>query len=134
MIKEFKYFVYGEFECPCCARNATSKKFIGKLDYAREKARVPFVVTSGYRCKRRNLKEKGTLTSVHLVGLAADISTPTAGLRYHVLKGLFAAGFVRMGIGKDFIHVDDGYANKTNEVVWDYYAQEREFRARSLKL
>jgi hypothetical protein len=39
--------------------------------------------------------------------------------RYATLKGLFLVGFSRIGIGKNFIHVDDD-SEKAMKVVWLY--------------
>lgn len=76
------------------------------LDDARDLASTPFKVNSGYRCSVHNKNIKGSPTSSHLKGLAADIATPNSHTRYLILKALLNVGFKRIGIYKTFIHVD----------------------------
>lgn len=93
--------------------------FMGKLDQAREIAGVPFVITSGLRSPAANQAAGGVSDSAHLRGLAADISTPDSRHRWRILFGLIRAGFTRIGIGVDFIHVDDD-PTKAPRVCWTY--------------
>ena len=44
--------------------------------------------------------------SAHLRGLAADISIPTDLYRFRFLEAALQSGFLRIGMGKDFIHMD----------------------------
>lgn len=114
-----RYFELGEFECRCCERNDMVMEFLLKLDRARHLAGVPFKVNSGFRCPSWNQFNGGTPTSSHLIGLAADISTPTSWEYFQILKALFDVGFTRIGVGKKFIHVDDD-PGKPGELIWTY--------------
>lgn len=97
-------------------------EFVFKLDKARIKAGVPFVVTSGYRTESHNKKVGGSPTSSHLLGLAADIACDSSTNRWKIVFALRDAGFKRIGIGKDFIHVDlDKRDFKPQEILFDYY-------------
>jgi uncharacterized protein YcbK (DUF882 family) len=111
-----KHFEFEEFACPCCGENRTSLDFAYRLDKARESAATPFVITSGYRCEDYNM---GSPTSSHLKGLAADISAPDSHTRFLILRALFEHGFTRIGIGEDFIHVDDD-EEKPSRLAWTY--------------
>ena len=122
-----KYFKRSEFDCPCEKGSGENMDaaFLQKLDKCRELAGIPFKINSGFRCKEYNegLLAKGykaSKTSPHLKGLAADIATPTSSQRWKVLESAIKIGFNRIGIGKNFIHLDID-TEKSQEVVWHYY-------------
>ena len=118
--KHIKYFKPQEFDCPCCGVNMMQQDFVDRLDKAREIAGIPFRITSGYRCPRHNAQVGGVPHSAHIKGLAADIEAFEAGERWKIITALIKAGFVRLGIGKNFIHVDCDLA-KPQKVIWTYY-------------
>ena len=76
------------------------------LDQAREKAGIPFVITSGLRTPEHNKEIGGVENSAHLTGKAVDIHCETSEQRFKILGALIEAGFKRIGIGSDFIHAD----------------------------
>jgi hypothetical protein len=80
-------------------------KFMEMIEEAREIAGVPFVINSGYRCPEHN-KAVGSTSTNHTSGKAADIQATDGPTRGKILKGLYSAGFKRIGIAKDFIHAD----------------------------
>lgn len=104
----FKYFQLSEFSCKCCGQSQMDLDFVHKLDKARDIAGVPFIIKSGYRCPKHNASEEVRSTSQnHPSGHAADIACDGHLQRIKILTGLIQAGFTRIGIRKDFIHVDD---------------------------
>lgn len=116
----WKYFNIDEFKCPCCGRNHMDREFITKLDVMRGICGVPFVITSGYRCPTYNLSIGGARKSAHKRGLAVDIACANSHHRFLMLDAFFKGQIKRIGIGKDFIHVDMD-DTLPREVVWDYY-------------
>jgi len=117
-----RYFELTEFTCKCgCGRNFMDSDFLERLDRARELAGIPFTITSGFRCEKHNRESGGKLDSAHLSGHAADIATPTSGIRFRVLKALLDAGFRRIGWNapKKFVHVDSD-PQKSQDVAFDY--------------
>ena len=114
-----KYFTDKEFNCPCCKQNNMDGNLLDQLDRARGYAGTSFVISSGYRCPAHNEYVGGSETSSHLKGMAVDIMAKNSSQRYEILSGLIKAGFVRIGIGKTFIHVDNDYV-KSLGVVWLY--------------
>lgn len=115
-----KYFHRSEFACKCgCGSNDMNESFLHLLDTARDIAGTSFVINSGYRCKNHNKDEGGKETSSHLLGLAVDIRADTSRKRFKILRGLIYAGFIRIGIGGDFIHVDHD-PDKDPNVTWLY--------------
>lgn len=120
------HFEESDFYCPCreCDLDFEDmdEDLIIFLDMARGYAGVPFVITSSIRCMKHNLKKEvgGSKTSSHLKGLAVDLECFTSYNRYRILYGLRKAGFTRIGIGKDFIHVDRDF-DKPKELLWIYF-------------
>jgi len=112
-----------EFECRCGKCGLGFKdmdpKTIQRIEAARIIAGIPFFITSGIRCKEYNQKIGGSKTSSHLIGRAVDISSKTDIERYTIVYAAKKAGFTRIGIGKDFIHVDDDI-KKDKKVCWIY--------------
>jgi len=114
-----KNFDTKEFACPCCGAARVSSKLIEMLQVAREEAGIPFTITSGFRCREHNMDVGGSNTSSHLRGLAADLACNGSSQRYLMLTALLKAGFSRIGVGSDFIHVDVD-ATKAVGVIWTY--------------
>lgn len=116
----YKYFKLEEFACKCgCGDNEMKHSTLRKLDLARELSGIPFVITSGYRCKAHNERVGGKSQSAHTRGYAADIKASDSRSRYLIVDSLLAAGFSRIGIAKTFIHVDDD-PSLPDLVMWDY--------------
>lgn len=117
--ENIQYFKKGDFACPCCGVEKIERELVLMLDIARAFAGVPFFVNSGYRCKKHNEKVGGKTTSTHLKGGASDIKAQSSTTRFRILFGLIRAGFVRVGIGKTFIHADIDKL-KAPKVAWLY--------------
>jgi len=81
--------------------------------------RSVIIITSGYRCEEHNREVGGKGTSSHPKGLAADIKCDDLSYRFLLVEALLKAGFTRIGIGKDFIHVDLD-TDKTQNLIWVY--------------
>lgn len=114
-----RYFSLNEFKCPCCSQVIIKRELLNLLDEARDIAGIPFKINSGYRCETHNKKIGGKPTSSHLQGYAADISAPTSHHRYLIINALLKAGASRIGIAKNFIHVDCDIS-KPKDIVWLY--------------
>jgi zinc D-Ala-D-Ala carboxypeptidase len=118
-----KHFKTKEFACPCdCGRHAKkmNRDFIVMLDDARSISGIPFKITSGYRCPAYNKSVGGSKNSAHMRGLAADIAIKNSLERILAIQAVLDAGFERIGIGPDFIHVDNDL-DLPYPVMWDYY-------------
>jgi len=115
------YFEYSEFDSP--DQKGSYKhmdvEFLNKLAQARKIAAVGFKITSGYRSPEHNEKVGGVPNSSHTLGHACDIYAPTSRQKYIIINALLQAGFDRIGVAKNFIHVDDD-PSKNEEVVWTY--------------
>jgi hypothetical protein len=123
-----KYFQLKEFDCKCkeCKGLNSGENmdlgFLIKLDNAREIYGYPMKISSGVRCENHNKAVKGTATSSHMniPCNAADIEVKDSRKRYAIVKSLLNAGFLRIGIGKNFIHCDTDKTKPGQRVIWLY--------------
>lgn len=117
-----KYFSQTDFAKadPPCSIHDMDQGFLEQLDMARELAGIPFCVNSAYRSLDHEYKKGRDGSSSHVKGLAIDISAKGSRQRHLILEGLRKAGFKRIGIGKNFIHVDCD-PDKDQNVTWHYY-------------
>jgi zinc D-Ala-D-Ala carboxypeptidase len=116
------HFQKRDFRCRCKCGNGVEEMdevFLASLDYAREMAKVPFIISSAFRCEAHNINVGGSPNSAHLRGTAVDISCTFSDNRYAILEGLREAGITRIGIRKDFIHADAD-AKKNQRRIWIY--------------
>jgi hypothetical protein len=119
------FFPTYETECRCgCGVNNIDSNFMNMLNKAREIADIPFSLTSACRCPQRNKKEGGSSSSSHISTnrrkcKAVDISANTSRKRFIIIAALIKAGFTRIGVAKNFIHVDLDNS-KPLRVMWLY--------------
>ena len=116
------YFDEKEFtRCqPPCKLEDMDERFLAKLDLARAKAGIPFVLNCAYRSRAWDLSKGRTGNSAHCSGKAVDIRCNTSANRMKIMQGLLAAGFTRIGIGRTFVHADSD-ETKPQGVIWHYY-------------
>ena len=107
------HFTKEEFDCQCGCGNGDiviNENLVFELECTRIHYGKPMRITSGIRCLSHNRKIGSRDTSSHIKGLAADISCKDMGARLELVKHLLRDGeFTRVGINKDFIHVDVDY-------------------------
>lgn len=114
--KEFKR---REFLCHCCHAEGINEKLVYHLQKAHDhlpENRV-MIITSGYRCEKHNRAVGGKEDSAHLKGLAADIKCDDSTFRMMLVPALIHAGFKRIGVYKNYIHVDCD-ESKPQGVFW----------------
>jgi hypothetical protein len=115
-----KYFDIIEFDCKCgCKTGTMNEEVLARLSTARFVSKIPFIITSGLRCRAHNKCIGGSPSSSHIDGLAVDIKATNSNHRHMILKGLLEAGFKRIGIAKDFIHADCD-KTKPQQLTWLY--------------
>jgi zinc D-Ala-D-Ala carboxypeptidase len=82
-----------------------------KLDRARGFAGVPFKITSNYRTPEHCIDIGSKPDSAHteIPCTAFDIAAGSANSMYFIVKGLYEAGFTRIGLNvkNGHVHVDD---------------------------
>ena len=117
-----KYFKPEEFDSPDRSGSGImmSHLLIKLLEELRVKLNEPIKINSGYRTKEHNEKLKGAVeNSAHTRGLAVDITCPDSSYRYVLVKAAIEIGFLRIGVGRDFLHLDMD-EEKPQAVVWLY--------------
>lgn len=101
-------FNRGEFACRCgCGGATVYPELITVLEALRAHFGKPVQVFSGYRCRDHNRRVGGAAKSMHLLGLAADVSVrDVAPKRVHDWLAAQYPG--RYGIGGylTFTHID----------------------------
>ena len=116
----WSHFTEKEFSCNCgCGRNEIKGELIDRLEIVRQMYGKPMRINSGYRCKKSNGNAGSSSTSSHLIGEAADIGCTNSKDRDE-LVGYLRTQFHRMGIHKQFIHVDISDDKKSSPVLWVY--------------
>lgn len=91
------------------------------LDTMRGECGFPFRINSGVRSVAQNASLSDAVSdSAHLSGLAVDISITDSSKRYTFNKVAYAHGITRIGLGKDFVHIDISKTLPQN-VEWTYY-------------
>lgn len=115
-----EYFKEDEFYCHCgeCEFPGMDQVLLDKLNLAREVAHIAFHITSGYRCPNFNKEIGGKKNSAHTKGMAADIYCVDSSRRWRIIEACLPY-FNRIGIDKEFIHVDVDHT-KPGEVIWVY--------------
>jgi hypothetical protein len=97
------------------------KQFLKKLNLGRSYSNVKFVLNESWSSPEAD-KRDGTnrkSTSSHYKGIAVDIKALTSRDKFEIVTALLKAGFTRIGIGKNFIHVDNDMS-KVQHVIWTY--------------
>lgn len=122
------YFQPHEFDSPDVGSSWKHMDFafVRRLDKARKITGIPFVISSGARSEKWNKRVGGSPTSSHLWTeqevCASDIECDSSTERFIIVSALIKAGFTRIGIGKDFIHVDSDERDfKPQNIIFDYY-------------
>lgn len=125
--ESIRWFTRKEFECNCgCGISNPQREMIRRLDRARDRAGVPFRISSGSRCAEYNASRDvgGVDSSSHTASetqesYAADIVVFGSRSRNQIQGALILVGFTRFGLADRFIHTDID-PTKDPEVTWLY--------------
>lgn len=79
----------------------------------------PFVISSGYRSVEYEKSRGRSGKSAHTKGCAADIVCTSNAQRFELVSAFLFLGVTRIGISKNFIHIDFDYSKPQNR-VWTY--------------
>ena len=117
------HFKSSEFECKCgCGLDKVDKAFLWKLNQSRDYAGIAYIVSSGCRCDQHNKNVGGSDYSDHLCLPACegvDILADNSDKRFRIIDASLKAGFRRIGIDEEFIHLGNRQNNPQN-VIWVY--------------
>lgn len=104
---------------PASDASALGKKFLEALEALAENF-GPLKISSGFRSKEYELSKGRKGTSSHCKGLAVDILVKDGSERHRLLYMAFMMGFLRIGVGKNFVHLDFD-TSKPYPTCWHYY-------------
>jgi uncharacterized protein YcbK (DUF882 family) len=109
----FPNFTRDEFACGCgCGFDDIDPLIVSTLQRLRDEVQRPVIVNSGCRCKSHNAAVKGSKSSQHLRGKAADIKIEglTSIQIIDVIRRLYLDGEIYVGyvyaINGASVHVD----------------------------
>lgn len=120
---EIRHFTPDEFDSPDAKETGLfmNLEFIKILDRIRDKVGFPMHISSGYRTMDHNTIVGGKDGSAHTDGCAADIVADTSGEKFEIVRSAIEQGIRRVGIGKNFVHLDMSFTHPQN-VIWLYNA------------
>ena len=126
-VAEFKYFKPDELVCQHCGEYGMDEEFMHHVDRLRHITRIPFNVSSAYRCPDHPIEAAKHQPGTHSMGIAIDISCGRD-YAHKILEAVFFNGYPFTGIGVSqkepprFIHLDTytGDNWRARPSVWSY--------------
>lgn len=120
-MSNFRYFTLDEFACKETGQNLIDEEFVGWLDVLREACGFAFVINSGYRSPQHSAEaNKPGGPGPHTRGRAADIRVENSRARFVLVRKAVEAGCTRIGIGKNYVHLDLDEEGAPH-TLWHYY-------------
>ena len=95
--------------------------FMNMLDTIRHEAGIPLVLNSAYRSPEYERSKGRSGSGAHTYGLAVDIRCSQGINRLKIMEAAFKCGIKRMGIAKNYIHIDQGDRVGLPQSIWTYY-------------
>ncbi len=80
---------------------------------------IDIIATSGRRSIEKNKEVRGVANSSHLTGLALDLACTDSTTRYTITYFAYIAGFKRIGLAKDHVHLDADDTKAQNILFFD---------------
>lgn len=122
-MKKARYFVDKEFQrcTPPCSIEDMDDEFLYMLDSVRHEAGIPLVLNSAYRSPEYEKSKGRSGTGAHTYGLAVDIRCTSGVNRLKILQAAIKCGIKRIGIAKNYIHIDQGDRVGLPQNIWTYY-------------
>lgn len=116
-----------EFDCNgkgCCNKTLIDEQLVEYLQAIRDHFGKPVKISSSYRCEIHNPKVGGVKSSLHLKGMAADITiegiSPAEVAKYAESIGVKGIGLYDTSKDGHFVHID----TRTKKGFWFGHAQE----------
>lgn len=119
---ESRFFAEAEFQrcTPACSLQDMDRASMWIFDAVREAAGIPLVINCAYRSPEWDRSKGRSGNSAHCRGRAIDIRCTTSENRMKIIAAAVEVGVKRIGIGKNYIHLDTDDSLPQN-VIWHYY-------------
>jgi uncharacterized protein YcbK (DUF882 family) len=98
-----------DYACRCgCGLDSPDPRLVASVEELFRAVRVPIHILSGCRCMEHNAKVGGAKASVHMLGLAADITVPGVPIRTVAAHAMRIAAIKGLGLDeqRSMLHVD----------------------------
>lgn len=105
---------------PNCVESDLHPDLVSMLKSMQSLIGWPLLITSGYRPKSWELSKGRDGSSSHTKHLAVDVSAESSHARYKIIIAAGAVGIPRIGVGKNFVHLDID-ETKPHPIMWTYY-------------
>lgn len=105
---------------PNCVESDLHPDLVSMLKSMQSLIGWPLLITSGYRPKSWELSKGRDGSSAHTKRLAVDVSAESSHARYKIIIAAGAVGIPRIGVGKNFVHLDID-ETKPHPIMWTYY-------------
>ena len=117
-----RYFKEAEFKkcVPSCSLQDMNQRFMTTLDGVRALAGIPLKLSCAYRSVAWDKVKGRSGNSAHCRGMAVDIVCNSSSTRSKIITAALRLGINRIGIGKNFVHLDTDTSLPQN-VIWHYY-------------
>lgn len=117
-----RYFKEAEFKkcTPSCSLQDMNQRFMTTLDGVRALAGIPLKLSCAYRSVAWDKAKGRSGNSAHTRGMAVDIVCNSSSTRSKIVTAALRLGINRIGIGKNFVHLDTDTSLPQN-VIWHYY-------------
>lgn len=115
-----RHFSPGEFRCKDgCGGGIEhmNQDLLMMLDQVRDRAGIPLVLSSAYRCPAHNQAVGGVDDSAHTRGYAVDIKCLNSHTRFLILQAALEVGFRRIELAPTWVHLDND-PNKPQDVAF----------------
>lgn len=122
-MKDYQFFKASELICKCgkCSGGVMDDNFMTKIVQLRINFNQPIHINSAYRCSEHNNSVSTTgKEGAHTRGRAVDIRIDGSN-KTKLLQLAVHLGFIRMGFGKTFLHLDDMKESEGFPQVWWTY-------------
>lgn len=117
----YPHFAESEFQrcSPSCHWSDMSAAFMERLERFREIVAQPIYLNSAFRSMAWEESHHRSTTSMHTRGRAVDIRCTTNQQRLKFIRAALECGFNGIGIGRNYIHIDDRDSDM-NPCMWLY--------------
>lgn len=105
---------------PKCVESDLHPDLVSMLKSMQSLIGWSLLITSGYRPKSWELSKGRNGSSSHTKRLAVDVSAESSHARYKIIVAAGAVGIPRIGVGKNFVHLDID-ETKPHPIMWTYY-------------